>query len=150
MIEVRQGVRIPRAAAEVWAVVADYRLDPLWRKGVETMGPEPADIVRVGTTTSEVMRFAGREYRNGGEVVALELGKSFRWRTTSGINAEGSRTVEAVDPITCRFTFEVRVVPVSRVEKLTEPVLRWMLRKAIRADLQRLTAYCTSLPGRPG
>jgi hypothetical protein len=87
MIEVREHSEISCPAAAAWAVVADYGQDPRWRKGVETMAPRPEGIVRVGTTTAEVMRFAGRTYRNGGEVTGVEPGRSFDWRTTSGIDA---------------------------------------------------------------
>ena len=51
-----EHIEIDRAAAEVWAVVADYRRDPEWRTDVVTMAPEPADLVAVGTTTAEELR----------------------------------------------------------------------------------------------
>ncbi|NUR84061.1 MAG: hypothetical protein HOY71_08245, partial [Nonomuraea sp.] len=93
-IELRESAEIPCPAAKVWSVVADYDRDPDWRAGVSTMAPRPAGIVRAGTTTAEVMRFAGRTYRNGGEVIRVDPGRSFAWRTTSGIDAEGGRAVE--------------------------------------------------------
>ncbi|MFG1959411.1 SRPBCC family protein [Nonomuraea sp. NPDC049028] len=138
MIEVREHGEISRPAAAVWAVVADYGQDPRWRKGVETMAPRPGGIVRVGTTTAEVMRFAGRTYRNGGEVTGVEPGRSFDWRTTSGIDAEGGRSVVSLGKDRCRFAFHVRVAPRAASERLLEPVLGWLLRRAIRADIRRL------------
>ncbi|MFI7468798.1 SRPBCC family protein [Nonomuraea sp. NPDC049646] len=138
MIELREGGVIDCSAARVWAVVADYGQDPRWRKGVETMAPSSEGLVRVGTTTAEIMRFAGRTYRNGGEVVAVESGRSFAWRTTSGIVAEGGRFVEPLGEERCRFTFHVRVTPRTGSERALEPVLRWLLRRSIRADVRRL------------
>ncbi|MFC4122891.1 SRPBCC family protein [Nonomuraea zeae] len=144
MIELREYGEITRPAGAVWAVVADYRQDPRWRGGVETMAPDPAGIVRVGTTTAEVMRFAGRTYRNGGEVTQVRPGHSFAWRTTSGIDAEGGRIVEALGEDRCRFTFHVRVTPRTTFDKLLEPVLGRLLRRAIRADIRRLAGYCAT------
>ncbi|WP_433221435.1 SRPBCC family protein [Microtetraspora malaysiensis] len=144
MIELREVGEIACAAARVWAVVADYGQDPRWRKGVETMAPRPEGIVRVGTTTAEVMRFAGRTYRNGGEVIQVDPGRSFAWRTTSGIDAEGDRLVEPLGADRCRFTFHVRVTPRVTSERLLEPALRWLLRRSIRADICRLAGLCGS------
>ncbi|TYB64734.1 hypothetical protein FXF51_19940 [Nonomuraea sp. PA05] len=142
MIELQEAGEIACPAGRVWAIVADYGRDPHWRNGVETMAPRPEGVVRVGTTTAEVMRFAGRTYRNGGEVVQVEPGRSFAWRTTSGIDAEGGRLVEPLGADRCRFTFHVRVTPRATSEKLLEPVLRWLLRRSVRADIRRLAALC--------
>jgi hypothetical protein len=142
MIEIRESGEIAWAAARVWAIVADYGQDTRWRKGVETMTPHPEGIVLVGTTTAEVMRFAGRTYRNCGEVIQVEPGRSFAWRTTSGIDAEGARLVEPLGEDRCRFTFHVRVIPRATSERLLEPALRWMLRRLIRSDVRRLASLC--------
>ncbi|MFI6602744.1 SRPBCC family protein [Nonomuraea sp. NPDC050536] len=143
MIELREQGEIPRPAAEVWAIVADYGRDPSWRKGVETMDPKPAGIVQVGTTTGEVMRFAGRTYRNGGEVLRVDPGREFAWRTTSGIDAEGGRIVEPLDEGRALFTFHVRI-RTRGLESVMAPVLRRLLRRTIRADIRRLVNQCDS------
>ncbi|MFI7033397.1 SRPBCC family protein [Microbispora rosea] len=144
MIELQEDREIACPAALVWAIVADYGQDPRWRKGVNTMAPRPEGIVQVGTATAEVMRFVGRTYRNGGEVIWVEPGRSFAWRTTSGIDAEGGRLVEPLGEDRCRFTFHVRVTPRVASEKLLEPALRWLLRRSIRADIRRLAGLCAS------
>lgn len=123
-------------------MVADYGRDPLWRAGVQTMAPDPAGIVTVGTTTHEVMRFAGRTYRNGGIVTRVDAGRSFAWRTTSGIDAEGGRRVEPLDATRCEFTFHVQIRP-HGLERVVAPVLRRMLAQAIRADIRRLEGLGT-------
>ena len=136
-ISLRLSREVGRPASEVWAVVADYDNDPLWRAGVATMAPDPSGVVGVGTTTREVMRFAGQTYRNGGVVTSVDLGRAFTWRTTSGIDAEGGRSVEPVDARSCVFTFHVRIRP-RGAERWFAPLLRWMLVRAIRADIRRL------------
>src|SRR4051812_17984088 len=94
-------VTIDRAAPSVWALVADYRNDPRWRRGVSKMQPSPAGPVAVGTTTDEAMRLAGKKFLNLGLVTAVQPGTHFEWRTTSGADANGSRTVTAVAEDRC-------------------------------------------------
>jgi hypothetical protein len=36
-----ESIVIDRPAAAVWALVADYDVDPRWRTGVSTMNPQP-------------------------------------------------------------------------------------------------------------
>lgn len=130
---------IDRPAAEAWAVVADYGHDPEWRQGVTTMAPDPAGLVRVGTTTAEEMRFAGQTRHNAGEVTAVEPGRSFRWRTVTGADAEGGRSVEPLGSDRCRVRLELVVRP-HGFEALLAPMLGRMLRRTVAADLVRLTA----------
>lgn len=131
--------------SRAWELVADYRLDTQWRQGVERMEPFPAGLVEVGTTTSEDMRFGGRTYHNDGEVVAVDPGRRFEWRTTSGADACGSRTVEPVGHERCRVVLELTVTP-SGAERLMAPVLRRMLGRQLAGDLRRLAALATRHP----
>jgi len=48
------------------------------------MVPTPAGPVRVGTTTAEEMKVAGKTYRNDGEVVAVDPGWSAPGSAESG------------------------------------------------------------------
>lgn len=143
-IEVRVDTVIDRPAITVWNVVSDYRLDPLWRGGVETMGPDPYGPTVPSTTTREVLRFGGRTYRSEGVVVSLEPGRSFAWRTTSGTTASGSRTVRELDDDHCRLELRLRVVP-RRSERLMVPILRRLLHRALRTDLERLAQHIDDL-----
>ena len=136
---ITETISIDRPAADVWAVVADYGRDPEWRAGVETMAPSPAGLVRVGTTTAEVMRFAGRTLRNAGVVVSVEPGVRFEWRTTDDADASGARTVEPMGHDRCRVTLEL-VVRSHGVERLLRPLLAPMLRRGVAADVDRLRA----------
>ncbi|WP_219416650.1 SRPBCC family protein [Pseudonocardia nigra] len=137
MIEHSAEMDFDRPANAVWAVVADYGRDPEWRDGVETMAPSPPGPVHPGQTTAEVMRFAGRTLRNDGIVTAVGPGLHFTWRTTSGSDAEGSRTVEELGPGRCRVRLEVRV-RLHGPDRLLAPLMRVLVRRTLAGDLARL------------
>jgi uncharacterized membrane protein len=136
-------VTIDRPAPSVWALVADYRNDPRWRRGVSRMEPSPAGPVGVGTTTDEVMRLAGRTYRNCGLVTAVQPGTHFEWRTTSGADANGSRTVTPVSENRCT----VRLAIAARVpgpQRLIGPLLVKILQRNLSADTRTLKVLAES------
>ena len=137
MIELNAQVDLDRPAEHTWAVVADYRRDPEWRAGVETMDPSPPTPVRLGQTTSERMRFLGRTMRNDGVVTAVEPGRHFTWRTTSGADADGSRTVEEIGPGRSAVRLELRVRP-HGLARLFTPLTRALLARTLADDLLRL------------
>ena len=136
-LEFRVEADIGRSADAVWSVVSDYRLDPQWRRGVESMDPDPPAPVMAGTTTREVLRLAGRTFRSDGIVESVGPGRLFTWRTVSGATASGTRSVEVLDDGRCRVVLELRVTP-KRSERLMVPVLRRMLAKNLRGDVERL------------
>ena len=133
MIEATANVEINASAASAWEVVADYRCDPLWRNGVEEMTPTPAGLVVAGTTTVERMRFAGRAMRNDGVVRRVDPGSRFEWRTTTGVETEGARTVTPLGPHLCRVTLVLHVRP-RGLAVLAGPLLR----RGLRVDAARL------------
>ncbi|MGK2949100.1 MAG: SRPBCC family protein [Acidimicrobiales bacterium] len=138
-ISITRSVTIEAPAATAWAVMADYDRDPEWRDGVSTMAPQPPGEVSAGTTTAEVIRFGGRTYRNAGEVTAVDPGRSFSWRTTSGADAKGSRAVRTLGGERSEVTLELLVRPHGS-ERLLRPVLARMLDRGMAADLDRLAA----------
>ncbi|HZG89456.1 MAG TPA: hypothetical protein VEZ42_04515, partial [Pseudonocardia sp.] len=83
--------------------------DPDWRARVSTMDPSPPGPARPGQTTDERLRFAGKAYRNGGVVEAVGPGRTLTWRTTSGVDADGRRTVEELPGGRCRVRLETTV-----------------------------------------
>jgi uncharacterized protein YndB with AHSA1/START domain len=131
--------RIEAPATDVWALVADYGHDPSWRAGVATMAPSPPGLARVGTTTCEDLRFAGRRYRNEGRVLEVDAGRAFRWETTSGARADGARRVTPLDHGSCEVVLELHVQPTG-VERLFAPALRRLLARALSQDADRLVA----------
>lgn len=136
-IDLTTAVDLDVPASMAWRVVADYGLDPAWRQGVETMDPAPPGPVVVGTTTREVLRFAGRTLRNEGRVETVEPGRSFRWRTHHGVEASGSRSVEPLGSDRCRVVLRLQVVP-KPSERLMVPILRAMMGRTLVADARRL------------
>jgi uncharacterized membrane protein len=139
-IELHHEIEIDAPARRAWALLADYALDPEWRAGVVSMEPTPPGPVGVGTTTAEVLRFAGRTMRNEGVVVAVDDGRRFEWRTTAGAaDADGAREVEALDADRCRVRLELTVRP-HGVDRALAPVTRRVLDRNLRADLRRLRA----------
>lgn len=147
-ISITRSVTVDAPAAAGWAIVADYGHDPEWRHGVATMAPEPPGEVSVGTTTAEVIRFGGRTYRNVGAVTAVDPGRRFSWRTTSGADADGSRTVRALGDDRCEITLELTVRP-HGAERLLRPVLARMLDRGMAADLDRLAGLVTESSVQP-
>jgi hypothetical protein len=137
-IELVEEIPMAARADEVWAILADYRRDTEWRTGVLLMEPSPGPL-RLGTTTTEVMRLAGMRYVNEGVVTALEPGHRLAWRTTSGATASGMRSVEQVDDEVVRVRLELRVTQAGS-ERVLAPLLGRMLRRNLRRDLRRLRA----------
>jgi len=133
------SIEIDRSADLVWTLIADYRNDIHWRHGVTRMEPTPAGPVRVGTRTDEVMRLAGRTYRNLGEVTAVGPDRQFAWRTVQGADADGSRSVAPLGPDRALVRLELNV-RTKGLQRLIAPVLVTMLRRDLDADLARLRA----------
>lgn len=136
-IDLAAGVEVDRPADDVWRVVADYARDPDWRAGVVTMAPSTVGPVVVGTTTAEELRMAGRSWHNTGLVTAVEPGRRFSWRTTSGVVASGGRTVVPLPGGRCRVELRVSVTPAG-AQRLLRPLLAGMLRRGLSADAARL------------
>jgi uncharacterized membrane protein len=136
-ITLMHHIDIDAPAAVVWGVVADYARDVDWRNGVVRMVPTPAGPVQIGTTTAEEMTVAGKTYHNDGEVVAVEPGHRFDWRTTAGAVAHGSRQVTAIDAHRCRVHLELHVTPTG-LNRLFAPMLKKVLDKGLAGDVERL------------
>lgn len=135
---------IDRPAADVWALIADYGVDPLWRNGVSAMNPQPPGLVRTGTTTLEILRFAGRTYRIPGEVTDLRPGQSFTWDASK---AHGTRKVEPIDESSCVVTLTMHI-RLAGAERVFGRLLARMMRHNLAGDLRRLTqlAFAGSTP----
>jgi len=139
-IRLQETIEIDRPADDVWRVVADYARDPEWRGSVVSMTPSPSGPAAAGTTTVEVMRFAGRTLRNDGEVTGTGPGLRFTWRTVRGARAHGGRAVTPVGQ-GCRVELTLVVTP-RPSEVLLRPVAGRLLRRGLRDDLRRLRELC--------
>jgi len=140
---------IDRPAQAVWEVLADYGNDALWRRGVTSMVPTPAGPVGVGTTTDEHIRVAGGRYHNLGVVTAVGPGLRFAWRTTSGADADGSRTVTATAADVCVVRLELNV-RLHGAQRLAAPLFRATLRRNLAGDAGRLRDLVAATPRRSG
>ena len=138
-VDIGTTVDIGRPAGEVWALLADYGRDPHWRAGVLSMTASPAGPAVPGTTTAEVLRFAGRTLRNDAEIVRVGPGHELEWRTTSGVDASGVRVVEPRGPGRCRVRLATRVRP-HGLERLLVPMAHLLLQRRISGDGRRLRA----------
>jgi uncharacterized membrane protein len=136
-IDFATTVDIDRPAQDVWALLADYGRDPDWRAGVLSMTADPPGRAAPGTTTAEVMRFAGRTLRNNGMIVRVGPGHQLAWRTTSGIDANGVRAVEPRGPHHCRARLATRVRP-HGFDRLLAPLAHLLLQWRITRDGRRL------------
>jgi len=123
-------------ASTAWQVLADYRFDPEWRTGVTTMNQQPPGLVTVGTTTLEILRFAGRTYRIPGEVIAVEPGQSIRWTASK---ATGGRYVDTIDDTSCRIRLELNI-EIRGLERLLAPILIRMMNRRLDTDIDRLAS----------
>jgi uncharacterized membrane protein len=138
-IDLTHEIEMDEPAEAVWTILSDYGMDPRWRAGVRSMAPTPSGPVAVGTTTAEELRLAGRTYRNDGIVTAVDEGRRFEWRTTKGADANGARSVAALDADRCRVRLELSARP-RGIEQLFAPVTRRVLDANLRGDLARLAA----------
>ncbi|WP_107655683.1 SRPBCC family protein [Nocardia suismassiliense] len=128
---------IDRPASTVWSLLADYTNDTAWRTGVVAMTADPPGIATPGTRTAEELRLAGRTWHNDGEVRTVDPGVRMTWRTTSGADAEGARSVRPLAPDLCLVRLELRVTP-HGMQRAFGPLLAYMLRRNLSRDLATL------------
>jgi uncharacterized membrane protein len=130
-------IEIDAPPAMVWSIAADYGRDPQWRRGVSTMAPTPAGLVRPGTTTAEVLRLGGRTYRSAGVVTEVDEGRRFAWHTTSGASARGSRAVRPMPGGGTEVELQLEV-DVIGAQVLMKPLLKRLLGNNLTGDVERL------------
>lgn len=130
-------------AARVWSVLADYGQDPHWRTGVVAMTASTPGFVSPGTTTREELRLGGRTWINEGVIDEVDPGRLLRWHTVRGADAAGTRRVEPSGTGSCRVTLELEVRP-HGLERLMAPVLKRVLVRNLRRDLERLETVVAS------
>ncbi len=147
-LELHAEILIDRPAEAVWEVLADYGNDVLWRQGVTSMVATPAGTVHAGTTTDEHMKVAGGRYHNLGVVTGVGPGLRFTWRTTSGADADGTRTVTPVGAGQSLVRLELNV-RLHGAQRLAAPLFRAMLGRTLTADAGRLRTLVTT-PRRSG
>lgn len=142
-ISLSQTIDIDADAATVWAIIADYSKDQLWRRGIVSMTSTPSGLVQDGMTTREVIRVAGKTWTNLGLVTSVDPARKFHWCTTEGASASGSRQVSSIVDGGCRVTLELQVTPTG-LDRLIAPIAGPMLRRNLRRDSAALLALATT------
>jgi len=142
-IEIEVSVDVDVPAARAWQVVANYRYDAAWRVGVESMTQEPPvgalgnGTVVDGTRTVEHYRILGTRSLNVARIFDVDPGRAFSWRTVSGTDAEGTRTVVPLDADHCRVVLRTVSRP-HGVENLVRPLVGPALRRSLATSTVRL------------
>jgi uncharacterized membrane protein len=138
LVRIVASVNIDRPATQVWAYVADYGNDPLWRGSVVQMRPSQPGPAQEGVTTHELLRLLSMTFITDATIDRVEPGRRLQWRAHDRQKQlHGSRLVEPTGPASCRFTevVEGRLLGPSRA---LEPVVAWLLQRQATADLDRL------------
>lgn len=137
----RREIDVP--ARRVWDIVADYARDPEWRSDVTEMRSDRAGLVTAGCRAHEVMKVGARTYRNDAVVERVVDGSFLAWRTTSGLEAEGSRAVRPLNGARCEVVLDLHVAP-HGVDRLLAPILRPLIARGLRRDLGNLAELARS------
>ena len=115
----------------------------------------PGTISKAGVSTSEVIRVAGRTYRNDGVVRSVDVGVGFTWETTSGARASGSRSVTPTTDEGCVVRLTLHVWPAG-FDRVLALIVRRVLARNLRRDAERLRTIAeeavavTESPNRTG
>ena len=125
-------------AADAWAVLADYALDPHWRAEVVSMVPTPPGPVTVGTTTLEEARSLGSTFTTPGRVTAVDPGRSFAFEARSNtLSVVGRREVRPLGADRCQVVLDYDV-RMHGAMKAMMPVMGPVFRRTVRANVDRL------------
>lgn len=137
-IIVSETIEVDASASRAWAVVADYSHDAQWREGVESMTQDVVGTVADGTTTVEDYRILGQRMLNTAVISHVVDGRSFRWATISGTDAEGTREVRPLGDARAEIRLETRSRPRGLVESLLRPLIKPALSRSLRRSMASL------------
>ena len=140
MVDVTTSIEIDRPAEDVFAFVSDFTNNPRWQRGQRSCTWTSPPPLRVGSTYDQHARFLGRDVVNSFRVVEHDPGRRVRFTSASGsFPLTITRTVEPLGAARARFSEHVSGEP-GGFFRLAEPVLRPLVRSAIRRDFPRLKA----------
>lgn len=138
-VDVMVTASIPAPVSTVARYASDPGNAPLWYDKIDSVEWKTAPPVRVGTLVAFVARFLGRELRYTYEVVDLTP-TSLVMRTAEGpFPMETSYRFDEAAGGGTHMTMRNRGTP-SGFSTLVAPVMRRAMRRAMRADLEALTA----------
>lgn len=137
MIDVTIETAFDRPADEVFTYLADYEHGPEWQRAMTSARWTSPPPVGVGSTFTQVARFAGRELRSDYEVTAYEPPREVAIRSTSGpFPITVLRTVEPT-ATGCRVIERTGGGP-SGAARLLTPLMALMVRRTIARDYRAL------------
>ena len=147
-MRVRSSVVVDQPVDVVFAYVADYRNDPMWRPEVTEMRYLTDEPIGVGIHALETSVLWGRRVVTESFVSRYEPNRGFDWDYVSGpYRVRGSRTFESVEGRT-RVTSELEWNPSSRVARLVAPTMGRGYRRMLDRNLERLRAILEERPPR--
>ena len=137
-VVVTERIEIERPADEVWAAIADYSFDLVWRDGIIQMTPFPAGTPQDGTRIHEVLRSSGMTFNTDSVVSDVAPGVSYRFAGGGTIGqVRGMRSVEPTGDGSAAFTYQVELRPTRHYRPLRS-LLGRTLGSTLHRDLQRL------------
>lgn len=138
MVEVTSEVAIARPAEEVFAFLADAENNPSWQRGMKSCRWTSGGPIEVGSTYEQRAAFLGRPIVSTFVVTDLDPGRSITITTVeSTFPITVTRSVEPHGEAACVVRAQVSGDP-SKVFRVAEPAMRWMVQRSVRADYARL------------
>jgi hypothetical protein len=135
---------VERPAGEVADFFFDAANNPRWQNGMrrcEWITPGP---IAVGSTYLQEASFMGRTISSRFEVTEHTPGRSITIRTIeSTFPIEVTRTVDSIDPASCRVTARISGGP-GGVFRLFSPVIRRIAQRSVDRDYDRLVVLLTA------
>lgn len=137
MIDVTVSREIPRDAASVAAFLFDPRNDPKWIGGLVEVEPPPGRLAP-GTRVHRIAKFMGRRIDYVLEVQAIEHPRLLDMKSVKAPFPMHVRYgIEAVGEGSARVSLTVGGGP-GGPARLFHPLMARMVRRNLRADLERL------------
>jgi hypothetical protein len=139
-MRMRSSVEIARPAAEVFAYISNFELNPTWQGGMRECRFTSEPPLRIGSTYDQVASFLGRRVESSFVVTALDPGASISIETTeSTFPIRVTRSVEALGPGRSRATAVIEGGP-GGVLRIFSPIMRVLAGRSVRGDYRRLRA----------
>jgi hypothetical protein len=137
-VDVLTEITIQQPLHYVAAYASNPDNAPSWYVNIKAVAWETPPPAMVGSRIGFVARFLGNQLAYTYEIVELVQDERLVMRTAQGpFPMETTYTWESLDSGATRMTLRNRGVP-SGFSRLVSPLMKWMMRRANRADLARL------------
>jgi carbon monoxide dehydrogenase subunit G len=146
-----ERIRIERAPAQVWSVVADLDTHLEWRPALVEFRQVSDGPLAVGSRIREVLKWRGRELVLDDVVTALEPHRHFG--ISGGWNAADFDLDLRLEPVgegATLVTFDWPLRPKSILLKLAAPLLKGAMQRATAEEARLLKEYVEKRPAERG